>query len=184
MKYFLRLVVCALAAFIAFLVVRNNSGVGTLGEWAGAIFSGAAVMLAVNNGRTILEAEFTFRRPPFIYESMGVKRELCLTIENKSNFEVKIDSVSIIFKSRFLRRKIGEYPLYNYNIEPATVKSHEILKVPEGFSMIMVNDPIVNYKKVRADAVIYFANKKTVILTDQLVYTDGMIIWNDKEVTQ
>ena len=50
--------------------------------------------------------------------------------------------------------------------------------------MIMVNDPIVNYKKVRADAVIYFANKKTVILTDQLVYTDGMIIWNDKEVTQ
>lgn len=61
MKYFLRLFVCALAAFIASLVVLDNSGVGTLGEWAGAIFSGAAVMLAVNNGRTILEAEFTFR---------------------------------------------------------------------------------------------------------------------------
>ncbi|WP_270340073.1 hypothetical protein [Leuconostoc mesenteroides] len=184
MRYFFKLCVCALAAFIASLVVLDNSGIGTLGEWAGAIFSGAAVLLAVNNSRTILGAEFMFRRPPFIIESMGIKRELHLNIENKSNFEVKVDSVSIIFKSRFLRRQIGEYSLCNFHIEPATLKPHDILEVPEGFSMHMVNDPIIHYKKVRADAVIYFANKKTVILVDQLVYTDGMIVWNDKEVTK
>jgi len=41
-----------------------------------------------------------------------------------------------------------------------------------------VNDPIVKHKKVLADAIVYYANKRTVIRIDQLVYTKGMVFWH------
>ncbi|MBZ6014140.1 hypothetical protein KIJ04_05180 [Leuconostoc gelidum subsp. gelidum] len=47
-----------------------------------------------------------------------------------------------------------------------------------------VNDPIVKHKKVLADAIVYYANKRTVIRIDQLVYTKGMVFWRGDEVTK
>lgn len=175
MKYFLRLFVCALAAFIASLVVLDNSGVGTLGEWAGAIASFGAIMIALNGNRIILSASFVLEGR--ILEAGGIRtsNDLNMVVENKSNFDVQVDTMTVIFKTRFLKRNLGEYVVEQFFERPMILNAHKIYKSKTGFSLIGNTLPIAKHKKVLADAAIYYANKKTTIKVNQLVYMDNII---------
>ena len=104
MKIIFQTIICGIAAFIAMFIGVNNNGVGSLGEWAGAIFTGCAVLLALKDGRIILNAHFYFGPTDSILHQLGISRELRVAIENKSNFNVQIDGVSVLlFLSQFLR---------------------------------------------------------------------------------
>ncbi|MBZ6014141.1 hypothetical protein KIJ04_05185 [Leuconostoc gelidum subsp. gelidum] len=101
MELFFKIFLCIIASFLGSVIVYSYMDIGSLGEWAGAIVSGLAVWVALRGSRLILGAKFSFLKSPFFMEWTGVTKELIVTIENKSNFEVKIDNLTVLFKTRY-----------------------------------------------------------------------------------
>lgn len=173
MSYVMKVCLCVLSAFIASVVIFDNSGIGTLGEWAGAIASFGAIMVALRGNKAILKASFiSADSAPLFTGGIGIEKDLFVIIENESNFDVQADTITVMFKTRFLKRKLGEYLVEKSDENTIILPSHKIYKSQNGFSVIGKTLPVSKHKMVLADVVIYYANKRTFIKVNQLVDMD------------